>query len=229
LANLAAKANIEELTRELQVGELSLRHILHSLTRPGRDPREDLPPPALRREVMKFEHLQPQMELTGTVLNVVDFGAFVDIGLPDSGLIHISRLADRFVRDPHEVVSVGDILTVWVVEVDRQRRRVSLTAIRPGTERQVEQRKGRADKPPRGGQGQRGRAGGRPRPEGRGPQGGRGGRGSRGAAIQQPKKKAAPPPPITNEMVEGKEPMRSFSDLLQFYEKKKDDEPGKKK
>src|SRR5687767_7950773 len=71
------------------------------------------------------------MELSGTVLNVVDFGAFVDIGLSDSGLVHISRLADRYVRDPHEVVSVGDTLKVWVVEVDKQRRRVSLTAIDP--------------------------------------------------------------------------------------------------
>ena len=75
------------------------------------------------------------MELSGTVLNVVDFGAFVDIGLSDSGLVHISRLADRYISDPHEVVSVGDILKVWVVEVDKQRRRVSLTAIKPGTKK----------------------------------------------------------------------------------------------
>ena len=98
-------------------------------------PREDLPPPTFRTEVIKLEDLEPGMELSGTVLNVVDFGAFVDIGLPDSGLIHISRLADRFVSDPHEVVSVGDVVNVWVVEVDEKRRRVSLTAIRPGTER----------------------------------------------------------------------------------------------
>ena len=75
------------------------------------------------------------MKLGGTVLNVVDFGAFVDIGIVDSGLVHVSRLADRYIRDPHEVVSVGDLLDVWVVDVDQQRRRVSLTAIEPGTER----------------------------------------------------------------------------------------------
>ena len=143
LAQRAAQADAAQLARDLGVGELLLRDILNSLKRPGRDPREDLPQPAFRREIMKLEHLQPGMELTGTVLNVVDFGAFVDIGLPDSGLIHISRLADRFVKDPHEVVSVGDILNVWVVDVDRQRRRVSLTAIKPGTERPPQERKER--------------------------------------------------------------------------------------
>ncbi len=89
------------------------------------------------------------MTLSGTVLNVVDFGAFVDIGLPDSGLVHISRLADRFVRDPHEVVGVGDVLTVWVVDIDKQRRRVSLTAIEPGTEKPAESRREPARPRPR--------------------------------------------------------------------------------
>ena len=84
---------------------------------------------------MKLEDLEPGIELEAVVLNVVDFGAFVDIGLTDSGLIHISRLADRYIKDPHEVVSVGDRLPVWVVDVDMKRRRVSLTAIRPGTEK----------------------------------------------------------------------------------------------
>ena len=171
---------------------------------------------------MKLEHLQPGMELNGTVLNVVDFGAFVDIGLPDSGLVHISRLADRFVRDPHEVVSVGDILTVWVVEVDKQRRRVSLTAIRPGTERRPEERKERRDSGERGP-----RRRGKPRPEGQ-QQGRRPQRGGQRKPLQQPKKKSAPPPPITKDMAEGKAPMRSFSDLIQFYDKKKDDDKGKK-
>ncbi|MEZ6118474.1 MAG: S1 RNA-binding domain-containing protein [Pirellulaceae bacterium] len=89
---------------------------------------------------MKLEDLVPGMELTGTVLNVVDFGAFVDIGLSDSGLVHVSRLSDAFINDPHEVVSVGDIITTWVVEVDEKRRRVSLTAIKPGTETQRPER-----------------------------------------------------------------------------------------
>ncbi len=97
------------------------------LTRPGRDPREDLPPPIFKRGVLKLDDLQTGMELFGSVLNVVDFGAFVDIGLHDSGLVHVSQLANRFVRDPHDVVSVGDIVKVWVVEIDKTRRRVSLT------------------------------------------------------------------------------------------------------
>jgi uncharacterized protein len=183
------------------------------------------------------------MELTGTVLNVVDFGAFVDIGLPDSGLIHISRLADRFVKDPHEVVSVGDILNVWVVEVDKQRRRVSLTAIKPGTERPQAERR---DRPPAAGRAEgrpegrpEGRSGGRPegrsgRPpqgrrfEGRPQQGQRGGDRPRITEVKSRKPKQVRP--ITDAMAEGKEAMRSFSDLLQFYERKPEgDEEEKKK
>ena len=101
---------------------------------------------------MKLDDLSAGMELQGTVLNVVDFGAFVDIGLSDSGLVHISRLADRYIRDPHEVVGIGDVLKLWVVEVDRNRRRVSLTAIPPGTERPARPTKReepREQRPPR--------------------------------------------------------------------------------
>src|SRR5438874_1011392 len=112
-----------------------LQDVLSSRTRPGLDPRDNVPAPVFRRGIMKLEDLQAGMELQGTVLNVVDFGVFVDIGLSDSGLVHISRLADRFIKDPHEVVGVGDVLKVWVVDVDKARRRVSLTAIAPGSER----------------------------------------------------------------------------------------------
>jgi len=230
LAERASRADAAALAAELGVGEHLLRDILHSLQRPGRDPREDLPQPAFRRQVMKLEHLQPGMELTGTVLNVVDFGAFVDIGLPDSGLIHISRLADRFVKDPHEVVSVGDILNVWVVEVDKQRRRVSLTAIKPGTERPQPERR---ERPPAAGRPE-GRPEGRPgrapqgrRFEGRPQQGQRGGGRPRTTEVKSRKPK--PVRPITDAMAEGKEPMRSFSDLLQFYERKSDDDEGNQK
>ncbi len=224
LAQRAAKADVGALTTELGVGELLLRDLLSSLTRPGRDPREDLPPPAFRREIIKLEHLQPGMELTGTALNVVDFGAFVDIGLPDSGLIHISRLADRFIKDPHEVVSVGDILTVWVVDVDKQRRRVSLTAIKPGTEKPAKARKersaGRSKPEHKRGKRDERRSGDRRSRETR-----RGDR-PRTHTVSKP-----PPParPITEKMVEGKEPMRSFSDLLQFHEQKTDKKKGKGK
>jgi uncharacterized protein len=226
LAEQAANADVAALAADLQIGELLLKDILSSLTRPGRDPREDLPPPMFRREVMKLEDLRPEMELCGTVLNVVDFGAFVDIGLPDSGLIHISRLADRYVRDPHEVVSVGDIVNVWVVDVDKQRRRVSLTAVKPGTETPREERK---DKPKTGDRTQKptkpeGKPSGR-RAEGK-PQGKRG-KGGRPKPAQRESKKPKPVRPITDAMVEGKEPMRSFSDLLQFYERKSSDEEEK--
>src|ERR1700740_3278637 len=119
----------------LKVGVPTLDDIFRALARPGRDPREDLPPPIFKSGILKLEDLQAGMELMGSVLNVVDFGAFVDIGLHDSGLVHVSQLANRFVRDPHDVASVGDIVKVWVVEVDKTRRRVSLTMIPPGTPR----------------------------------------------------------------------------------------------
>src|SRR5207237_2667448 len=108
-------------------GVPTIHDILEALAKPGRDPREDLPPPIFKKGVLKLEDLQPGMELKGTVLNVVDFGAFIDIGLKDSGLVHISQIANRFVRRPYEIVSVSDVVTVWVLSVDRERRRVSLT------------------------------------------------------------------------------------------------------
>jgi uncharacterized protein len=224
LAHRLSRVDVRPLAEQLETGEWLLRDIVASLRRPGRDPREDLPAPVFRRGIMKLEDLSPGMELSGTVLNVVDFGAFVDIGLTDSGLIHISRLADRYVKDPHEVVSVGDILQVWVVEVDKQRRRVSLTAIRPGTEKAHERRPARE-----------GRARGKKRSEARGgpaPRGGERGKrprsaaGSSGGRRPPAKPKPKPVKPITKEMEEGKEPLRSFSDLMQFYEKKKEP-PGK--
>ena len=121
--------------RPTGAGGLLLKDILVQLARPGRDPREDLPQPIFKKGVIKLDDLTAGMELQGTVLNVVDFGAFVDIGLHDTGLVHISQLANQFVRDPHDVVSVGDTVKVWVHEIDKTRRRVSLTMIAPGTER----------------------------------------------------------------------------------------------
>ena len=193
-----------------------MRDILASLTRPGRDPREDLPSPVFRHGIMKLEDLTPGMELSGTVLNVVDFGAFVDIGLSDSGLIHISRLADRYVKDPHEVVSVGDILQVWVVEIDKQRRRVSLTAIKPGTEKPHQPRPTRESRP----RGKKSRDARGSASRGSGERGSRS-RPPRSATIRRPPAKPKPVKPISKEMEEGEEPLRSFSDLMQFYEKKK--------
>ena len=205
----------------LSIGEPTLHEIVDALLRPGRDPRDDLPPVVLRRDVLSIDDLREGMILKGTVRNVVDFGAFVDIGLPDSGLIHISRLADRFVKDPHEIVSVGDILNVWVVEVDRQRRRVSLTAIKPGTERPPQERKerapptsrpeGRSEGRPEGrGEGRSGRAPQGRRPEGRQPYGQRGGGGGGGRPRVTEVRPSKPKPvtPITDAMAQGKEPSR---------------------
>ncbi|MFM9117317.1 MAG: S1 RNA-binding domain-containing protein [Planctomycetota bacterium] len=321
------RLDVDRLATEWQIGSLALKDILQSLARPSRDPREDLPPPIFRRGIMKLEDLSAGMELSGTVLNVVDFGVFVDIGLSDSALIHISRLADKFIRDPHEVVGIGDVLKVWVVDVDKQRRRVSLTAIQPGSEKPRESREARggrrggerggerggpggdgvaAGRPSGGRTGQRGgpggaaagrgpggatgrfggagqggrpggdrgpggagpsargggpggdrfsgRPGGRPQmgpgagsggerdaaqAGGRGPRGGEAGRGggrpgrggggagAGGGGFTRPPQKpkpSQPSRPITQNMMEGKEPMRAFSDLLQFYQKKKDDD-----
>ncbi len=156
IAERAAQLRLDDLTAQLEAGTMLLSDILAQLTRPGRDPREDLPPPIFKKGVIKLDDLTPGMELSGTVLNVVDFGAFVDIGLHDTGLVHISQLANKYVRDPHDIVSVGDIVKVWVHEIDKTRRRVSLTMIAPGTERQHppkrEKRKGegRRARPPQG-------------------------------------------------------------------------------
>ena len=150
LSDRANALDVPKVADDMGIGMHLLDDILMSLCRPGLDPRDSLSPPVFRRGIMKLEDLSPGMELSGTVLNVVDFGVFVDIGLSDSGLVHISRLADRFIRDPHEVVGVGDVLKVWVVDVDKNRRRVSLTAIPPGVERQQRQPRERQQRPPRG-------------------------------------------------------------------------------
>lgn len=115
----------------LEVGLPTLRDILDSLQRPGRDPRDELPAPIFHTDVLKLEDLKPGMELKGTVRNVLDFGAFVDIGIKNDGLVHISQLADRFVKHPRDVVALGDIVTVWVLSVDEKKGRVSLTMKQP--------------------------------------------------------------------------------------------------
>ncbi len=109
------------------VGVPTLRDIAAELQKPGRDPRDQLPPPILRTDVMDIADLKPGMKLTGTVRNVVDFGAFVDIGVHQDGLVHISQLSDRFVRDPSLVVKVGDVVDVTVLEVDEKKKRISLS------------------------------------------------------------------------------------------------------
>ena len=122
-----SKVNIQEMSEKLNVGSLTLKDIIEELSKPGRDPREELPKPILRSDVLKFEDLQEGMELTGTVRNVIDFGAFVDIGVKHDGLVHISEMSDKFVKNPSEVVSVGDIVKVKVLSIDREKQKVSLT------------------------------------------------------------------------------------------------------
>jgi len=118
---------LSTVSRAIETGEPTLRDMLDNLKRPGRDPREDLPAPILRTDVLKMEDLEEGMVLKGTVRNVVDFGAFVDIGVKQAGLVHISQMADHYVRDPLDVVSVGDIVEVRVLGVDLERGRIGLT------------------------------------------------------------------------------------------------------
>lgn len=123
----ARNVDAARVAAELGLGVPTLRDILANLEKPGRDPREDLPTPHLRRDILKLEDIQPGMRLTGTVRNVVDFGAFVDIGVKNDGLVHVSELSDKFVRNPFEVVAVGDVIEVEVIGIDNQRQRVSLS------------------------------------------------------------------------------------------------------
>ncbi len=128
---LAEEAGFAALAAEMDVGEPTLRDIAAELSKPGRDPRDELPPPILRSDVMHLEDLTPGMELRGTVRNVTDFGAFIDIGVHQDGLVHISQLPGRRVNHPSAAVRVGDIVTVWVIDVDRKRSRIALTMRRP--------------------------------------------------------------------------------------------------
>lgn len=127
LKNDLSKVNVNKMSEELNIGTLTLKDIIEEISKPGRDPREDLPKPILRSDVLKFEDLQLGMELTGTVRNVIDFGAFVDIGVKHDGLVHISQMSDKYVKNPSEIVSVGDIIKVKVIDIDTQKQKVSLS------------------------------------------------------------------------------------------------------
>lgn len=280
LSKKLAEIDLPALVSELGMGELAVKDILANLARPGRDPREDLPPPIFKKGILRAEDLQEGMELTGTVLNVVDFGAFVDIGLKDSGLVHISQMANRYIKSPHEVVAVGDVVKVWVLGIEKDRRRVSLSMVDPVVKAQSkaeeearreetrkrdearrEQRKAEAERrtaerqrsgpapagqpgapagAPRGGQqGGGGQGGGGRRFGGRDDRRGGGGGGDRGRGgsprgggqsfvPQQRPQPKAPAPPITDGMKKGKEPLRTFGDLMQLLELQKGgDEPAK--
>ena len=121
----------EKIAEHLSIGVPTLEDIIKELMRPGRDPRDELPPPLLRQDVMEMKDLTPGMQLKGTVRNVIDFGAFIDIGVHQDGLVHISQITDRFIRHPSEILKVGDIVTVWVISVDVNKKRISLTMKEP--------------------------------------------------------------------------------------------------
>lgn len=127
IRNALIKVEIKEMAEKLNIGEPTLKDIVEALQKPGRDPREELPPPLFRTDVLAMEDLKPGMELHGTVRNVVDFGAFVDIGVKQDGLVHISQLGEKYIKHPMEVVAIGDIVKVKVLEVDINRGRISLT------------------------------------------------------------------------------------------------------
>jgi uncharacterized protein len=235
--------SVAEWGPRLEVGVPTFKDILEALGRPGRDPREDLPPPIFKKGILKLEDLQPGMELKGTVLNVVDFGAFIDIGLKDSGLVHISQMANRYIKNPYDVAAVGDVVTVWVLMVDQERRRVSLTMLRPGTDKKPSEKAPPAPRPPRSGRPPRGRR--TPPPQSQAvavPQQAQGG-GPAQEAIKpaaartggrrplrtpaappqpaaRPRKPArpAPKPKLSKAALEGAAPLRTFGELKAYFE-----------
>lgn len=127
LQNKLKNVDVKQTAKELEIGEMTLADIIAELSKPGRDPREDMPKPILRSDVLKLEDLKEGMVLTGTVRNVIDFGAFVDIGVKHDGLVHISEMSDKFIKNPSEIVSVGDIVKVKVIKIDTERQKVGLS------------------------------------------------------------------------------------------------------
>jgi len=127
LAKKISKNGYASLAKEFDCGELTLRDIVKELEKPGRDPRSDMPQPILRSDVLEMKDLKPGMKLKGTVRNIVDFGAFVDIGVHQDGLVHISELSNKFIKHPLDVVSVGDIVDVTVLGVDEKKKKISLS------------------------------------------------------------------------------------------------------
>jgi len=204
----------KELSRSLKIGLPTLEDILEAIVRPKRDPRSDLPGPIFKQGVLKLEQLIEGMELQGTVLNVVDFGAFVDVGLKDSALIHVSEMANHFIKNPYQFVSVGDVITAWVLGVDLERRRVSLTLIKPGTDRLPKKEQVVKPAPPRA----------EPEKTETAPAAGTD-TGSRKNQQQQKKKhtpKQAPPAPkLTKEMKTGEQPLQGFDQLKALWNQKK--------
>lgn len=227
-----ASLPVEEVATELKVGVPTLRDIVDSLARPGRDPRSELAGPIFRKDILKMSDLQEGMELRGTVLNVVDFGAFVDVGLKESGLVHVSRMATHFISTPHDKVSVGDVVTVWVLGVDQERKRVSLSMVPPGTPLPQRGKRSQSESRPAAASGP-GAPGAAASP----------GTGAANAAAAMPGAPAgqgssvppAKPPaapkrphrqperpaaPLSAAAIKGEEPLRGFDQLKEFWKKK---------
>lgn len=127
IQNKLKTVDIAKTSTDLNVGEMTLTDIIEELSKPGRDPREDMPKPILRSDVLKLEDLKEGMVLTGTVRNVIDFGAFVDIGVKHDGLVHISEMSEKFIKNPSDIVSVGDVVKVRVIKIDKERQKVGLS------------------------------------------------------------------------------------------------------
>ncbi|MCA9039507.1 MAG: RNA-binding transcriptional accessory protein [Planctomycetaceae bacterium] len=211
-----SQLSLDDLAGELETGLPTLLDIVENLCRPGRDPRQNLAGPIFKSGILNLSDLQEGMELRGTVLNVVDFGVFVDIGLKDSGLIHISQLGQQYIKSPHDVVAVGDVVQCWVMGIDQERRRVSLTLIDPAAPpvvpdekpKKTRRRKKRPEKQPS----------------------------SSTAAPEQTTAQARPPrkeqkrhrsdkpkkplPKLTEEVKSGQAPMRGFDELKSFWKDK---------
>jgi transcriptional accessory protein Tex/SPT6 len=277
IADSAPAIDVEKLARSWQVGRGRLRYVARALQQPHRDLRDNQPGTPLLDGVPTLENLQPGMSAWAVVIGVADFGAFVDLGPDCSGLIHISRLSSDFLKDPNQAVQVGDLIQVWVLNVDSKRRRVVLSAISPqsleakekqavamAAERMQPRRDGRDNRDGRDRNAKPGapRSQGNAPPRGRSDRGGPGGRSSSGpdrasggggrsgnSRFQQGRKpqraeynapdssapatkpspkveRPKPSAPITDAMQNGKEPLRSFSDLMQFYQGKRESPPA---
>ena len=209
LVKAIRELDADSLSKELGAGRLLVRDIVQSLCKPEYDPRNNINRPVFRSGIIKLDDLKKDMCLDAQVVNVVDFGVFVDIGLGASCLVHVSQLANHFIRDPYRFYAVGDSLRVWVTDVDSAQRRVKLTAVQPQSlrpkrkERKSEKpyQKSKFKKPAR----------------------------SEQKRFSKPRRKPKPVKPITTDMLKGDEPMRSFSDLAQFFDKKPGDEGKKSK
>ena len=226
-------ANAEELARQFDAGVFTVADILGQFVRPGADPRFEGDGPIFKKGVLKLEDLKPGMKLRGTVLNAAPFGLFVDVGAREPGLVHVSCLGPGYVRDPFSEYAVGDVLTVWVLETNCEKGRLSLTMVDPSAARESKRGRGESDGGSRGRRPRRDRGEEQGREEGRERRRGEeeGDRGSRRERRRRdnrdrdreqdrrPRQKPQPVElkPLTEEMKSGKEPLRSFSDLAQFF------------